>query len=79
MAVQEIGELVDVERLHVGHHGGGTGGGYVVAMIRIADDGVDLVSGANEQRLSQQRDLAMSSNDDDLHALYPTSPLGQAP
>ena len=59
------GELGDVSLLDGQDQWGGADGDDVVGLIRVADEGDDLVAGLHEQRCGQQRDLAVASDHDD--------------
>ena len=68
-AGQRSRELLGASVLHGQHQGAGPGGGDVVGLRGVADDGDDLVAGGHEQRGGQEGDLAVTAdNDDARHA-----------
>ena len=59
------GELFGAGVLDGQDQGRGAGGGDVVGLGGIADDGDDLMSVGHEQRGGQEGDLAVAADDDD--------------
>ena len=60
-----LGELLGAGVLYGQDQGCGAGGGDVVGLGGIADDGDDLMAVGDEQRGGQEGDLAVAADDDD--------------
>ena len=61
---EDPSELSDVGFLDGQDQRGGSGGGDVGGVVRVADEGDNLVAGVHQQRGGQQRDLAVAPDYD---------------
>jgi hypothetical protein len=66
-ALQMCGDLLDRGRLQIAQDRLGAGRPQIVPVLGSADDARDLVTARGEQALQPQRDLTMTSSDDNAH------------
>ncbi|GAA2266548.1 hypothetical protein GCM10010145_36150 [Streptomyces ruber] len=72
-------DLVDRRRLQIAHHRFGTGLPKIVALLGAADQPHRLVTTRGEQPLQPQRDLTMTSSDDNAHVFDRTPAQAHPP
>ncbi|GAA1987799.1 hypothetical protein GCM10009777_22970 [Microbacterium pumilum] len=65
MAGDEVAQLIQIERLHVGDERCRACRGHVGLMVRIADDGSHTVAALDEQWFEQSSDSAVSAEHED--------------
>ena len=69
---EEIRQLLEVERLDVGHDGLSAGLFDVGAVLRIADDGGHRLAALGQERFEEEGDLAVAADDEGArgHAIF---------